>query len=74
VFGGFSNVLDGTQRPFMGLVVLAIGGAIVWMLTQPLIAAALTLIYVDRRIRAEGLDIQLTQAARAAANSGSARL
>jgi hypothetical protein len=35
------------------------------MLTQPLIAASLTLIYIDRRMRAEGLDVQLTQAARA---------
>ena len=34
---------------------------------QPLVAASLTLIYVDRRMRAEGLDIQLTRAAQAAA-------
>jgi hypothetical protein len=47
------------------LVLLVIFGAVVWMLTQPLIAASLTLIYIDRRMRAEGLDVQLTQAARA---------
>jgi hypothetical protein len=51
------------------LVLLVIFGAVVWMLTQPLIAASLTVIYIDRRMRAEGLDVQLTQAARAAAAS-----
>jgi len=67
LFGGFSFFTDGGQRPLGGLIVMAIGSAVVWMLTQPLLAAALTLIYVDRRMRAEGLDIQLVQAARAAA-------
>ena len=61
------SALNGKTPSTTALVLLVILGAIVWMLTQPLIAASLTLIYIDRRMRAEGLDVQLTQAARAAA-------
>ena len=60
------SALNGKTPSTTALVLLVILGAIVWMLTQPLIAASLTLIYIDRRMRAEGLDVQLTQAARAA--------
>ena len=63
----FASALNGHTPSTASLVLLVIASAGVWMLTQPLIAAALTLIYVDRRMRAEGLDLQLTQAARAAA-------
>jgi hypothetical protein len=57
---------DGKTPSVVTLIVVVIFGAAIWMVTQPLIAAALTLIYVDRRMRAEGLDLQLVQAARAA--------
>lgn len=60
------SALNGKTPSTTALVLLVILGAVVWMLTQPLIAASLTLIYIDRRMRAEGLDVQLTQAARAA--------
>jgi hypothetical protein len=60
------SALHGKTPSTIVLVLLVIFGAVVWMLTQPLIAASLTLIYIDRRMRAEGLDLQLTQAARAA--------
>jgi hypothetical protein len=63
------SALNGKTPSTTALVLLVIFGAVVWMLTQPLIAAALTLIYVDRRMRAEGLDVQLTQAARAASSA-----
>ena len=59
------STLNGNTPSTTVLVLLVIFGAVVWMLTQPLIAASLTLIYIDRRMRAEGLDVQLTQAARA---------
>ena len=59
--------------PPLSLVLLVLLGAIVWAVTQPLVAASLTLIYVDRRMRAEGLDIQLTRAAQAAAAPGPLR-
>jgi hypothetical protein len=61
------SALNGKTPSTAALVLLVIFGAVVWMLTQPLIAASLTLIYIDRRMRAEGLDVQLTQSARAAA-------
>ena len=61
------SALNGKTPSTTALVLLVILGAIVWVLTQPLIAASLTLIYIDRRMRAEGLDVQLTQAARVAA-------
>jgi hypothetical protein len=60
------SVVHGKTPSTIVLVLLVIFGAVVWMLTQPLVAASLTLIYIDRRMRAEGLDVQLTQAARAA--------
>jgi hypothetical protein len=69
-----SSVLRGDNVSTTALVLLAITGALIWMLTQPVVASALTLIYVDRRMRAEGLDIQLTQAARAADASPAGQL
>ncbi len=62
--------LSGGNSPSTGSIALStVGGGIVWMLTEPLLAAAVTLIYIDRRMRAEGLDIQLAQAARQAADA-----
>ena len=49
-----------------------IGEVLAWMVAQPVLAGAVVLIYVDRRIRAEGLDIQLARAARAASAAASA--
>lgn len=65
VGGGLSMFSGNSNQPLPALVIMAVGAAIVWALTQPLLAAALTLIYVDRRMRAEGLDIALTRAAQA---------
>ena len=62
--------VDGKTPSTLALAFVAIVGVVVWMITQPIVAAALTLIYIDRRMRAEGLDMQLTQAARAAAAAG----
>jgi MFS family permease len=62
--------INGGNAPSTGSIALsAVGGGIVWMLTEPLLAAAVTLIYIDRRMRAEGLDIQLAQAARQSAGA-----
>jgi hypothetical protein len=66
------SALDGHAPSTGALILVVIFNAVIWMLTQPLIAASLTLIYIDRRMRAEGLDVQLTQAARAAAPSPAA--
>lgn len=53
----------GGQLPVPALVVVAIIGALVSVLTQPFVSAVVALLYVDRRMRAEGLDVTLAQAA-----------
>jgi Membrane domain of glycerophosphoryl diester phosphodiesterase len=63
----FASAVNGKTPSTVDLIIAVVFGAVVWMVTQPLTAAALTIIYVDRRMRAEGLDLQLAQAARAAA-------
>ncbi|MDX6221065.1 MAG: hypothetical protein QOD91_119 [Frankiales bacterium] len=45
------------------IIVGAIVGVIVTTLTAPFLAGMLTLLYIDRRIRVEALDVQLQQAA-----------
>lgn len=65
----FRDLSGGNTASAGSLALSTIGAGIVWMLTQPLLAAAVTLIYIDRRMRAEGLDIQLTQVARQAADA-----
>jgi hypothetical protein len=45
------------------IIVGAVVGVIVTTLTAPFVAGMLTLLYIDRRIRAEALDVQLQQAA-----------
>jgi hypothetical protein len=66
------SAVDGKTPSILALAFVAIVGVVGWTVTQPITAAALTLIYIDRRMRAEGLDMQLTQAARAAAGSAGA--
>jgi hypothetical protein len=50
------------------VIVAAVVSVIVTTLTAPFLAGLLTLLYVDRRIRAEALDVQLQQAAAKPAN------
>jgi hypothetical protein len=45
------------------LIVSAVGGIVAATITAPFTAAATALLYVDRRIRREGLDIELARAA-----------
>ncbi|HMG28666.1 MAG TPA: hypothetical protein VK585_00920 [Jiangellaceae bacterium] len=45
------------------LVISALGGIVASTITAPFTAAATVLLYVDRRIRREGLDIELARAA-----------
>jgi hypothetical protein len=47
----------------LALVVSALGGMVTSTFTAPFTAAATVLLYVDRRIRREGLDIDLARAA-----------
>jgi hypothetical protein len=45
------------------LAISALGGIISTVITAPFVAASVTLIYVDRRIRREALDVELARAA-----------
>jgi hypothetical protein len=63
--GGFSAFTTGGSDHLGSGVITTIGSAIVWMLTEPLLASVVTLIYIDRRMRAEALDLQLIRAAQA---------
>lgn len=55
---------DPTGGAFFGTLVLsALGGIVASTFTAPFTAAATALLYVDRRIRREGLDIVLARAA-----------
>jgi hypothetical protein len=58
---------DGTFVTSLGgMLVAAIGGIIAGTITQPFSAGVSVLLYVDQRMRREGLDIELTRAATAA--------
>ncbi len=48
---------------FGALLLIALGGVLATAVTAPFVAGAVALLYVDRRIRAEGLDIELARAA-----------
>jgi hypothetical protein len=55
---------DPSGSTFFGTLVLsALGGIVASTFTAPFTAAATVLLYVDRRIRREGLDIELARAA-----------
>ena len=63
--GGFSAMFD-PDTDVLGarsLVVSAIGGGLAATLVAPFTAGVRALLYVDRRIRAEGLDVSLSAAA-----------
>jgi hypothetical protein len=66
---GYSNNFLSTDTSEQGItagneVLLAIGRIVGGTISTPIIAGTIALIYVDRRIRREGLDIALAQAAR----------
>jgi hypothetical protein len=64
LFGnGLSAFATGGGTSIGAGVITTIGAALVWMLTEPLLASVVTLIYIDRRMRAEALDLQLIRAA-----------
>ena len=46
------------------LVITALGGVLVGAIVQPFLAGVIGLLYVDRRMRGEGLDIALAESAR----------
>ncbi len=63
---GFNAVANPDAGSFTLLFVVSqIGAGLATLLVQPFAAAARALLYVDRRMRAEGLDLTLQAAARA---------
>lgn len=54
---------DADSLPVGALVIVAVVGVLATVLTQPFVSAVVALLYVDRRMRAEGLDVTLVQAA-----------
>ena len=66
---GLGGGLTNGSIPFATLVASAIGGVIATTITLPFTAGVVALIYVDQRMRREGLDLQLAQAAAPATNT-----
>ena len=60
---GFGSLFDPAGTNTRILVVSAIGGGVAQTVVAPFTAGVRALLYVDRRMRAEGLDVALTAAA-----------
>jgi len=61
IFSGTGST--GTSLSFFALAVGAIGGIIAGTISYPFAAAVSVLLYIDQRMRREGLDIELARAA-----------
>jgi hypothetical protein len=64
--GAFSGIFSGQPENHFGfnaLLLTGIGGLIGAILVRPFVAAVIALLYLDRRMRAEALDLTLQQAA-----------
>lgn len=57
---------EGDRLPLVAFVLIVLGGIAAGTLTAPFLAGVLALLYVDRRMRAEGLDLVLQRQARTA--------
>ena len=68
LIGGLTaaGTTDSESLPFGALIVIAVVSVLASVLTQPFVSAVTALLYVDRRMRVEGLDVTLAQAAGAA--------
>jgi hypothetical protein len=62
--GGLFNLGDLSARSTGYLLVLSVIGFVAATVTRPIFAGVVALVYVDRRIRSEGLDVTLAEAAR----------
>ncbi len=62
--GFLSSTTDDSSISTSSEILLAIGRIVGGTISTPVIAGTIALIYVDRRIRREGLDLSLAQAAR----------
>ena len=57
---------DGEQLPALALALIVLGGIAAGTITAPFLAGVLALLYIDRRMRAEGLDLVLRREERTA--------
>ena len=55
---------EGDQLPVVALVLIVLGGIAAGTITAPFLAGVLALLYIDRRMRAEGLDLVLRRSER----------
>jgi hypothetical protein len=60
------------RLPLIAVASVVLGSILGGIIAQPFLAGVLALLYVDRRMRAEGLDIVIQQRARASRRMGSA--
>ena len=70
IAAGASTLATGGDVGWGALIILAIGQIIAGTISQPISAGIVALLYVDRRMRAEGLDVTLAQAAQQGAGGG----
>lgn len=64
VGNGGGGLFSGNPADWPTVVISGIGGVIASALTMPISASALSLLYVDQRIRREALDLDLARAAK----------
>jgi len=60
---GFASLTGSATPGWTYLVIVGIGEVIANAFTMPVVAGAITLLYIDQRIRRESLDIELAKAA-----------
>ena len=71
--GGFSSIVGSstdTTPSFWQLLITSLGGIVAGTVTRPFSAGVLALLYVDRRMRAEGLDVTLVASAASSGGAG----
>ena len=61
--GGGNSFLPGTNGSVLGAVIIAVGGIVSGAVARPISAGVAVLLYVDLRMRREGLDLVLQTAA-----------
>jgi len=67
----FNDASAGAEPSALTLLIITLGAILASTLTEPFVAAVLVLLYLDRRMRAEALDVALQDAARGGASGAS---